>query len=105
MLMLANVSFFDAFWILLIGILGVSDFIHGTVRAEHLLGEWAAKEGCELIESTRCFLETGPFLPLLRGVVFRVKVRSPDGKIRSGWVRCGGWFFGVMSDHTEVIWD
>jgi hypothetical protein len=105
MLMIAKISFFDVFWILLIGIGCFADFIHTGVRAEQLLGEWAAGEGCELIESDRCFFETGPFLPFSKGVVYRVKVSTVEGKIRSGWVRCGGWFFGVMSDHTAVIWD
>jgi hypothetical protein len=105
MLMLASVSFSDVVWILLIGILGVASFVYTTLQAERLLGEWAAKEGCELIESKRSFLETGPFMPGSKGVVYRVKVRYPEGKIRSGWARCGGYLSGPMFDNTYVIWD
>lgn len=103
--MLESVSFFHVLAFLVVGILAVVDFFYRGVRAEQLLGQWAAKEGFELIESDRCFFETGPFQPFSQGVVYRIKAKNPEGKVRSGWIRCGGWFFGPMSARTEVVWD
>jgi hypothetical protein len=37
--------------------------------------------------------------------VYRVKVRTRDGRLRRGWVRCGGWLSGVLSDQVDVRWD
>jgi hypothetical protein len=105
MLTLARLTFSGALWFLLFGVVAVGNFVYDTLRAEKLLAEWTAKEGFELIESHRSFFDKGPFMPISRAVVYRVKVRSPEGKIRNGWVRCGGWFFGVSSDETAVIWD
>ena len=28
-----------------------------------------------------------------------------NGSVRSGWVRCGGWWLGLRSDEVEVCWD
>jgi hypothetical protein len=27
------------------------------------------------------------------------------GGVRSGWVRCGSWWLGLLSDQVEVRWD
>lgn len=105
MLILARLTFSGVLWFLLFGVIAVANFAYDTLRAEKLLAEWTAKEGCVLLECRRSFFDKGPFMPISKAVVYRVKARSPEGKIRSGWVRCGGWFFGVSSDETAVIWD
>jgi hypothetical protein len=35
----------------------------------------------------------------------RVTVEDEQGRRRTGWVRCGGWFWGLLSDATEAHWD
>ena len=105
MLILARLTFSGVLWFLLFVAVAVWNFVYDTLRAEKLLGEWAAKEGCEVIESQRSFFDKGPFMPISKAVVYRVKVSTAEGEIRSGWVRCGGWFFGTSSDDTAVIWD
>jgi len=37
--------------------------------------------------------------------VYRVTVRTADGGIRSGYVRCGGFWMGMLSDKVTVEWD
>jgi hypothetical protein len=32
-------------------------------------------------------------------------VRDKAGHVRSGWVRCGGWFAGLFSDKITVRWE
>ena len=53
------------------------------------------------------FVFRGPFLwTTAQGqTVFRVRVRDGKGNERTGWVRCGGWFWSLMSDNPEVWWD
>jgi hypothetical protein len=34
-----------------------------------------------------------------------VTVKDHRGRVRRAWVRCGGWFLGMMSDHMDVEWD
>ena len=36
--------------------------------------------------------------------VYRVTVEVRGG-VRTGWVRCGGWWLGLLSDQAEVRWD
>lgn len=76
-------------------------------RSEQILEDWAAAEGHTLLEVDRRHLFRGPFL-LRAGEgheVFRVVVRTPSGATRSGYVRVGGWFLGLFSDHATVEWD
>jgi hypothetical protein len=37
--------------------------------------------------------------------VYRVTVEDKPGRLRTGWVRCGGWWLGLMSNHVEACWD
>src|SRR5262249_36093276 len=37
--------------------------------------------------------------------VYYVFVEDSDGNKRSGWVRCGSCWFGLLSDNVEVRWD
>ena len=38
-------------------------------------------------------------------LVYYVKARDQQGNIRSGWVRCGSWWWGLWSDQTQVRWE
>jgi hypothetical protein len=37
--------------------------------------------------------------------VCRIEVRDPSGTCLRGWIRVGGFFFGLLSDRVEVRWD
>jgi hypothetical protein len=48
----------------------------------------------------------GPFWWSGKGqVVYRVAVRDERGHDWQGWVRCGHWLTGLLSDAVEVRWD
>ena len=34
-----------------------------------------------------------------------VTVQDREGRVRSGYVRCGGFLFGLLSDRADVRWD
>jgi hypothetical protein len=75
-------------------------------RARDLLEGWAEENGYEILESEHRFFRKGPYIWSGRGqVVYRVWVRDSAGVERLGWVRCGSWFAGVLSDKVESRWD
>ena len=73
-------------------------------RADDILARWAEDNGYEIRSSERCWFK-GPFFALNDQEVYYVTVRTTDGQLRRGWVRCGGWLFGVLSSRTDVRWD
>src|SRR5262245_52480056 len=83
-------------------------FLYGYYsRSRELLEVWAKQNGFRLLQSERRCLLRGPFLwgSSKNQTVYRVKIRDEAGRIRSGWVRCGGWCLGLFSDQVEVRWD
>ena len=48
----------------------------------------------------------GPFFWTIgKQEVYYVTIRTADGQIKRGWVRCGNWFLGVLVDEAQVRWD
>ena len=78
----------------------------GYSRARSILMNWAAQNGYEILHSEFRYFRKGPFFwTSSRGqTVFYVTVRDSNNRVRSGWVRCGGWWVGLWSDHTDVRW-
>jgi hypothetical protein len=76
-------------------------------RAREILNRWAQANSHEILTAELRLLRLGPFFwTTSRGqTVYNVTVRTPNGQERRGWVRCGGWFWGMFSDHAEVRWD
>jgi len=76
-------------------------------RAASLLRQWAGKNGYHVVHSEHRFFFRGPFFWTTSNgqAVYRITVEDTEGSLRSGWVRCGGWFLGMLSDHVEARWD
>ena len=75
-------------------------------RSQGLLTEWARSNSLEIIEAQYRAFRKGPFVWSARGqTVYRVRVLEKGGLEREGWVRCGSFWGGVMTDHVEVRWD
>ncbi len=75
-------------------------------RSRLIVKDWAQKNGYQLVSSNYCVFWRGPFWFTSRGqTVYRVIVRDQQGTLRSGWVRCGSWFLGLLSTQTEVRWE
>jgi hypothetical protein len=76
-------------------------------RSGSVLEKWAAENGYQIIHSEYCHFMRGPFFwTTSKGqTVYHVTVRTDSGKIRTGWVRCGGFFLGLFSDAAEVRWE
>jgi hypothetical protein len=82
-------------------------WVFALTRARTILKRWANSNGYRIVEQQRRHLRRGPFFWTTgKGqVVYRIVAESLDGQIRHGYVRCGGIFLGVLSDHAEVRWD
>lgn len=76
-------------------------------RSRTVLETWADENGFEIIRSEYCHFMRGPFfLTTSKGqTVYYVTVRTRSGHVRTGWVRCGGFFLGLFSDAAEVRWE
>ena len=74
---------------------------------ERLLDRWAERTGYRIIDADYRNVFRGPFFwTTSKGqTVYRVTIQDENGRTRSGWVRCGGWWFGLWSDHVEARWD
>ena len=95
--------------IMIVVILGaavlVGAFTYGFVtRSRQLVQKWAAENGYELLSAQYSMFFKGPYFWSSRSqAVYRVQVRDREGRLRSGWVRCGGWFAGMLSDRVEGV--
>jgi hypothetical protein len=85
--------------------IGVTIWTRG--RVENMLNRWASDEGYEVLESESCWFLRGPFFwTTSRGQrVYRVVVRTREGRVRQGWVRCGSFGWGILKDKVEARWE
>ena len=75
-------------------------------RSNSLLHQWAAQNRYRIIRQEYRFFKGPYFWTSTKGqTVYYVVVEDPDGNTRSGWVRCGSWWFGLLSDKVQVCWD
>ncbi len=76
-------------------------------RAKALLQRWANDNRYRLVRSERRAFFRGPYFGMTskHQTVYHVTVEDRRGRTRNGWVRCGGWWLGLMSDQVESTWD
>jgi hypothetical protein len=99
-------NFFPVIAIVLLVSFGIVMLLFQFSRARSILELWADENRYEIVSSEHRWLG-GPFW-WRKGKgqeVYYVTVRTADGQVRRGWVRCGGWFLGVMSNAADVEWD
>ena len=75
-------------------------------RAGRILERWARENCYRILSSRRCWFWQGPFF--LRSsddqAVFKITVADGPGQVRRGWVRCGSFWAGLLSNRAEVRW-
>jgi hypothetical protein len=76
-------------------------------RSAAILEKWADENGYEILERSYRWFFRGPFFfRTSKGqTVYRVTVRDKAGNVQTGWVACGSWWWGLLSDQARVIWD
>jgi hypothetical protein len=75
-------------------------------RSRSMLDQWAADNGLSILQAEMRFLRTSPYLfRHAKGqTVHYVTVRDVAGHVRHAYVRCGGWFAGLLSNAVNVDW-
>ncbi|MBC8290703.1 MAG: hypothetical protein H8E37_10350 [Planctomycetes bacterium] len=76
-------------------------------RSRTILNRWADESGYEVLSSEFRWIFKGPYFwkSSRNQTVFRVTVTEESDEIRTGWVRCGSFWLGVIVDQTDVTWD
>jgi hypothetical protein len=76
-------------------------------RGLSLLENWARGQGYEILTREECWFFRGPyFWSTSKGQkVYKVSLKDLDGHVRTGFVRCGGYWLGMLSDDVDVRWD
>jgi hypothetical protein len=89
-----------------LGLVAVGLWWHHT-RSAALLERWAEENGLTIVDRRLWRLFRGPFpWTTAKGQsVYRVTVVDSSNRERSGWVRCGSFAFGLVSDKVRVRWD
>lgn len=92
---------------LLIPAVAVLSTVLSMVRSSKLLHTWAARNGYRIVQQQRRWLRKGPFLfrTSRAQTVYRITVANAAGRERTGWAKCGNWFFGLFINETQVQWD
>jgi len=92
--------------LLVVGVVVVS-LVWTRDRSLTILNDWARENGFRILSSERRYLRRGPFWWRTgKGQeVFYVTVEEETGEIRSGYVRCGSYFAGLLSSRADVEWD
>ena len=74
-------------------------------RSRFLLEQWAKANGFVLVKMSMSWFKLNPFLSSKRQEVYRITVRNHNGRERSGWVKCGGFWLGFLVNKVEVDLD
>jgi hypothetical protein len=98
---------FQVLMVLMVLGFAVLSMIWHFSRSNSVLDQWAEDNGFELLSSEYRHFMRGPFFwTTSKGqTVYHVKVRTSSGEVKTGWVRCGGFFLGLLSDAAEVRWE
>jgi hypothetical protein len=94
------------FFVALVVVLVVLALVWHFGRSNALLHQWAAQNKYRIIRQEYRLFNGPYFWTSTKGqTVYYVVLEDPDGNKRSGWVRCGSWWFGLLSGNVEVRWD
>jgi hypothetical protein len=76
-------------------------------RSNDLIDQWAAANNLRILQKESRLMFRGPMFwtTSKNQTVYRITAVDQYGNQRSGWVRCGGWWWGLHSDKITVRWD
>jgi hypothetical protein len=100
-------SAFGILFILILVPIAIFGIAMSISRPRTILERWADANGFQIVHAERRTFFRGPFFwrSTKDQVVYYVTVRDSSGAARRGYVRCGGWVLGLMSDAADVQWD
>ena len=76
-------------------------------RSQTIIQRWAEDNGYQIVASEHRLFGRGPFLWMTgRGqTVHHVTVMDAAGRMRNGYLRCGSFWTGLLSDKAEARWE
>lgn len=77
-------------------------------RSPRILKRWAQNNGYEILSSEhRRLFRHGPFAWTISNgqPIYFVTIRTAEGDIRRGWVRCGSFLWGTYANVATVRWE
>jgi hypothetical protein len=100
----------ETFFLLLILVCLVAGYAvweWSKTQSSAMLHTWADENGFTIVSQKFCHFWRGPFFfTTSKGqVVYRITLRDKAGSEWTGWARCGGWFWGLMSNQVTVRLD
>lgn len=102
-----NDAVLQVFYILFFVCIAGGSFWWHMKRSRDLLNMWADENGLRVVDSERRYMRRGPFFWTTgKGQeVFYVTVQDQSGQARNAYVRCGGFWFGLLSNNVDVRWE
>lgn len=86
--------------------------VYQNNKARRMLEKWAAENGYQLTEMTRCGWNTGPFEAVSRRSppVYKIALEHERGRVREAWAVCGegGFRLDKLNPNPNlvvVVWD
>ena len=78
-----------------------------SFRGRKLVSRWARQHEFRLVKCEVRYLRLGTFFWTTsdKQRVYHVIVEDKSGGRLSAYVRCGSWWWGMLSDKVEVHWD
>jgi len=96
-----------SFLLLFAVVIVVTTVVLHARRSDFILQDWATKNGYRIVSKEYRNVLRGPFFGTTGNgqTVYRVVVQDQDSNTRTGWVRFGSFWLGILSDHVDVHWD
>lgn len=86
--------------------------VYQNNKARRMLEQWAAENGYQLMDMTRCGWNTGPFEAVSKRSppVYRIALENERGRVREAWAVCGegGFRLDKLNPNPNlvvVVWD
>ena len=78
------------------------------IWAKYRIKQWAARNDFVITKCRLCLTNIGPFSYFGTSggqSVFKIEAVNTEGKVKTGYARAGGFFFGLLRKRVEVKWD
>ena len=76
--------------------------------AKHRIKQWAIRNNYKMMKCKLCLTNIGPFSYFGTSggqSIFKIEAVNNEGKLKKGYARAGGFFFGLLRKRVEVKWD
>ena len=76
--------------------------------AKYRIKQWAIRNSYKILKCKICLTNIGPFSYFGTSggqSIFKIEAINNEGKVRKGYARAGGFFFGLVRKRVEVKWD